>query len=122
MFLLVVISYKYLADAVENTTILARFVPKKIIVFNDIILILFGYFYKLIIYFLRITTTKNCCLSEYFRNSSELSLLSKKIEKLSAQVNKLQDITSKPYPIVKKLGYSDRKRILVRFFLGSIPE
>ncbi|KAG8200972.1 hypothetical protein JTE90_021436 [Oedothorax gibbosus] len=77
LILAIIISYEYLADAVENKTLLAR-------------------------------------------NHSDLALLNVKIEKLSAQVNKLQGITSKPYPTVRNLGYSDRKRILVTGGAGFV--
>ncbi|XP_035206047.1 UDP-glucuronic acid decarboxylase 1-like isoform X2 [Stegodyphus dumicola] len=50
----------------------------------------------------------------------DLDLVHKKIEHLSMQINKLQDITSKPYPKVKKLGYSERKRILITGGAGFV--
>ncbi|KFM73150.1 UDP-glucuronic acid decarboxylase 1, partial [Stegodyphus mimosarum] len=53
-------------------------------------------------------------------SNPDLDLVHKKIEHLSMQINKLQDITSKPYPKVKKLGYSERKRILITGGAGFV--
>ncbi|XP_054719828.1 UDP-glucuronic acid decarboxylase 1-like [Uloborus diversus] len=58
--------------------------------------------------------------SNHQRNASEFDLLHKKLAHLSAQVNKLRDKTPKSYPKVKKLGYGDRKRILVTGGAGFV--
>ncbi|KAF8776914.1 UDP-glucuronic acid decarboxylase 1-like [Argiope bruennichi] len=56
----------------------------------------------------------------YERNDSEYLLLSRKLDNLTLQVNKLQDLTSKPFPRVKKLNYMNKKRILVTGGAGFV--
>lgn len=53
------------------------------------------------------------------RNNSEIEMLHNQIDQLSADIRKLRDIT-KPYPKVKKLGYTEKKRILVTGGAGFV--
>ncbi|CAL1298251.1 unnamed protein product [Larinioides sclopetarius] len=56
----------------------------------------------------------------YERNDSEYLLLSRKLDNLTLQVNRLQDLTSKPFPRVKELNYMNKKRILVTGGAGFV--
>lgn len=56
----------------------------------------------------------------YHQNASDLLKISKALHDLEMKVNKLQQLAPKPYPKVKKLNYSEKKRILVTGGAGFV--
>lgn len=57
--------------------------------------------------------------SEHISNHTNIAVLHEKLNELSSKISKLQDI-SKPFKKVKKLGFGDRKRILVTGGAGFV--